>query len=262
MGLSPENSNPERGDSPENKEEYQHSLRATLLGGSINKEQSGDLQPYKELGSILSKEGVVLSTGPILENSYIGKVTDQFIEEEKVQSQIRKGVSSPRLLEFIPARRTGWVAEAKGAAAGAKNVQTVEGGVPLLTAVLERPQTGLFIFCPPSETSGGTLAEAIQAIAHMEVVIKTNEAAAQDEEKAKAYPILPKAVFIGWPEKDRQTIEEAVQRSQILTPPAEPQKYADLFTFLNAEELPSVLPATIKEQTEKFNNWFKTHGYT
>lgn len=261
MVYFPENSNPERGGSPENKEEYQHTLRVTLLGGSINKEQSGDLQPYNELGTILSKEGVVLSTGPILENSYIGEVTNQFIEEEKVQSAERRP-SSPHLIEFVPARRTAWVAEAKDTAAGAKNVQTVEGGVPLLTAVLERPQTGLFIFCPPSETSGGTLAEAIQAIAHMEVVIKTNEAAAQDEKKAKAYPILPKAVFIGWPEKDRRTLEEIVRRSQILTPPNEPQKYADLFSFLNPEELPSALPATIKEQTEKFNNWFKTHGYT
>lgn len=253
---------PEANLSIEQREDFKHALRVTIFGGLIENENLVNSEMYEELGKILSEEGVILSTGPILKNTFVDKITSQFIEEEKAQIQSRKGKSSPRLIEFIPTRRTAWIAQAEEREKDEKYVKTVEGGVPLLTAALERPQTGLFIFCQPSLNNNGTLAEATQAIAQMEVIIKTNQTIEKDETKARSYPILPKALFIDWSEKDKRVVREIISRSDILTPPNDPQKYSDLIMFLKAEEIPTQLHSVIAEQTEKFDNWFKTHRTT
>lgn len=244
------------------KRKFSHSLRVSLLGGAIDNQNPALLEGYKELGKMLSQEGVVLSAGPILENTYIDVVTTEFTKEEVERKQKRKNNTSPKLIEFIPARRTVWVDQAKEKAGGSKTVKEVEGGVPLLTAVLERPQTGLFIFCPPSLTSSGTLSEALQAIAHVEVVIKTNQTAKNDETKAKAYPMQPKIVFIGWPERDKQMIEEIIQRSKILTPTDDPQRFEGVVIFMDAKDVSQQVPPILKEQSVQFDNWFRDHRTT
>ena len=245
----------------ESKEYHDPHLRVSILGGTIDTITPEQQGAYHELGKILAREGVFLLSGPVGDNSYSKEVITEFLKENELSKQ-EDGKFPSRTLEIVNDNRESWVERGKEWDAtlprGEKRTVGIPGGVSQLTAHLERPSIGLYLFFPGSSSSTGTLAEAVQIISHLEAVIRTNKATEHGTSGVVAYPLVPKVNFVDWNERDQIIIQGILQRSTILTPPDEPERFNDIISFTNIQEMNSSLPEVIEIQKEKWHEYRKS----
>ncbi len=184
----------------------------SMFGGSFNELDGSYRQKLQELGSFLSSKHAVLYTGPALASTYTGEIANGF--SKKQRERRRNG----GIVEFHVAQRPSFIKEAtENTGHLTKSMHVLAEGVPNITNKLERPHVAVYLFVPSSATTLGTIAEAIQGLAHIETAKRTLAAAKKTPDNAIQYPVIPVAFFIDWPEDDRRIIEMAIRKSQVLS---------------------------------------------
>ena len=241
-------------------EQFNDRLRVSILGGSFSKDTSPELlEKYRAFGATLNHEGVTMLAGPLLDGAYTDQVAKGFLAENETIRGEEKPLKSG-VIEIIPSNRSVWLRDNREQASsltpGEKSVHRVDGGLSQLTASLERPTVGVHFLLPPSETSAGTMAEAMQIIAQTEVVIKTNQTAAEKPENANPYPLVPKLIFVGWPEAQQAVFKSVLQRSSALKDESSSTGYnQDLVRFVDIDQAFEVAKEIIPGQKELFRQY-------